>query len=162
MSRSRPVHQTGTGAGNLGRQPGWSLGPCLVRWCLSTALPCSGGTGQGRLPTHWSVPALHRLTALCDPWLNHEAQRGRVAHLRPHKSWVAGLGVCRQASLMLGLGLFQTITLLSGSQRPRTACRSHQPSPSLCLALSRCSTDIWGQPGGVKHSACSKCSTNGK
>lgn len=127
-----------------------------MRWCLSTARPCSGGTGQGRLPTHWSVPALHRLTALCDPWLSHEAQRGRVAHLRPHKSWVAGLGVCRQASLMLGLGLFQTITLLLGSQRPRTACRSHQPSPGQCLALSRCSTDIWGLPGGGKHSACSK------
>lgn len=48
LSRNRPVRQTGADAGNLGQRPGWSLGPCLMRWHLSTARPAGGV--QGRTP----------------------------------------------------------------------------------------------------------------
>ena len=51
LSRNRPVRQTGAGAGNLGQRPGWSLGPCLVCWHLSTARPTGGVQGRAPCPS---------------------------------------------------------------------------------------------------------------
>lgn len=61
LSRSRPVCQTGAGAGNLGRGPGWFPGLCLVHGHLSAALPCWAVRGRAvRPPAGWS-PARTRV-----------------------------------------------------------------------------------------------------
>ena len=75
LSRSRPVSQTGAGAGNLGRGPAWSPGLCLVRGHLSAACPCWGSPGQGRLSPHWLVPGPHECIALRGPWLHPKDPR---------------------------------------------------------------------------------------
>lgn len=105
-------------------------------WWLCAARP-DGGPGQGRLATHWSVPAPLNAQPFADPRLHREGTEAGIC-TQASLSW--GLAFCRPPHAAEEPGTWDSLPLSGEATRPfPPRCRALCPlSPTPVPVSAEC------------------------